>query len=98
MNKKDYDKEHAKELANKYGLKPNLHWWPHKQSGKFILTHDAVQIIADAEGITFEVPTGNWDELPNISLMVVGHLGEKTEWSFGECNPKNSFNRGGAFC
>lgn len=91
-NKKDYDKKHAEKMALKYGLIPNLHWWPHKQSGKFILTHDAVQIIADSENITFEEPKVNWDNLPNIALMVVGHLGDRTEWSFGECNPKNSFN------
>ena len=92
MNKKNHDKETAKTIAEKYGLIQTLHWWPHKQSGKFILTHDAVQIIADAEGIVFDPPSVNWDELPNISLMIVGRLGEKFEWSFGEVNPKNSFN------
>ena len=89
---KSQDKKIAEKLADKYLLKPNLHWWRHKQSGKFILTHDAVQIIAESEDITFDEPKGNWDELPNVTLLVVGRMGAKIEWSFGECNPKNSFN------
>ena len=39
-----------KELANKYGLVEG-DFWHHKQSGQWILTHDAVEKIANIEGI-----------------------------------------------
>ena len=42
-----------KELAEKYEL-TNDDFWKHKQSGKWILTHDACTIIAHKEGIILE--------------------------------------------
>ena len=39
-----------KELADKYGLSKD-DFWQHKQSGQWILTHDAVEKIATIEGI-----------------------------------------------
>ena len=42
-----------KDLASKYKLDDN-DFWRHKQSGKWIITHDAVEKIADQENIQFD--------------------------------------------
>ena len=40
-----------KELATKYKLDPKVDFWKHKQSGKWIITHDACEKIASMENI-----------------------------------------------
>jgi len=44
------------DLADKYNLskEPNVDFWNHKQSGQWILTHDAVEKIANIEKITIK--------------------------------------------
>ena len=44
------------DLADKYKLskEPNVDFWNHKQSGQWILTHDAVEKIANIEKITIK--------------------------------------------
>ena len=46
-----------KELADKYELTKDDFWELRKNSGKWIITHDACEKIAQVEGIAFDPPT-----------------------------------------
>ena len=48
---------YLKEFKERYGLDKD-HFWQHKQSGQWIVTHDGVTIAAHKEGITWTVE--NW--------------------------------------
>ena len=50
-----------KELASKYELAENDFWELRKNSGKWIITHDACEKIAVTEGIVFEKPEYNYN-------------------------------------
>ena len=45
-----------KELAEKYDFKKEDFWELRKNSGKWIITHDACEKIAHIEGIVFDLP------------------------------------------
>ena len=48
-----------KDLAEKFKLDPKNDFWKHKQSGKWIITHDACEKIASMEGILLK----DWETL-----------------------------------
>lgn len=59
--------------------------------GAWAVKHSALERVAAEVGITFDVPQfAEKDGLQkNVALMVVGHLGNRSEWSIGEASPLN---------
>ena len=80
-----------KELAKKYGLiEGDL--WKHKQSGQWILTHDAVERIATIEGILqLNIETLN-SEKDFVRFLITMAKGDVTITEVGEADDKNCFS------
>jgi hypothetical protein len=77
-------KPELKTILERYGINPrdSSQCWDCR--GTLVLYHKAFEIIAAKESIAFDPPTvvrGNKDE---AVIMVVGQMGERIEWSFGE--------------
>ena len=80
-----------KELAKKYGLIED-DFWNHKQSGQWILTHDAVEKIATIEGIMLvNIETLN-SEKDLVRFLITMAKGDVTITSVGEADDKNCFS------
>ena len=80
-----------KELAKKYGLIED-DFWNHKQSGQWILTHDAVEKIATIEGILLvNIETLN-SEKDLVRFLITMAKGDVTITSVGEADDKNCFS------
>ena len=77
-----------KQLAEKYELETH-HFWKHKQSGKWIVSHNAVMKIAKIEGVEFGIPEIHREGMTSIALFGTATLGDRTIWSFGEAMPEN---------
>lgn len=62
--------------------------------GTLVLYHKAYEIIAAKRGIKFDPPTviEAHSESKIVALCVVGHWGDRTEWSIGEAAPGNNKN------
>ena len=77
-----------KELAKKYGLVEG-DFWNHKQSGQWILTHDAVEKIATIEGILLvNIETLN-SEKDLVRFLITMAKADVTITSVGEADDKN---------
>ena len=77
-----------KELAAKYELLDS-DFWKHKQSGKWIVKHDACEKIADKENIQFVLPEIHADNNSDIAMIGSAKKGDKTIWTTGEAAPRN---------
>lgn len=62
--------------------------------GTPVILHKALERVAAHKGITFDTPVVVESEISqkNVALYCVGHLGDKSEWSFGEAAPYNNTN------
>ena len=62
--------------------------------GTFVLLHKALERVAAHKKITFDPPTIVESDVnsKNVAIVVTGHLGDKSEWSFGEAAPYNNKN------
>ena len=62
--------------------------------GTFVLLHKALERVAAHKNITFDPPTIVESDInsKNVVIAVTGHLGDKSEWSFGEAAPYNNKN------
>ena len=79
------------QLSAKYKLSKE-DYWKHKQSGKWILTHDGCSKIGNIENIEMidmEICNSERDFVRVIVTMKKGNVIAKT---FGEADSKNSFN------
>ena len=83
-----------KDLASKYKLDPKNDFWKHKQSGKWIITHDACEKIASIENITL----AKWETLNSerdfcrfliTMAMPMRDSAEKLISSIGEASKDN---------
>ena len=78
-----------KDLAKKYNLDPKSDFWKHKQSGKWIITHDACEKIASMEGIVLK----NWNTLNSerdfCRFLITMAKGDKEIASIGEASKEN---------
>ena len=84
-----------KELAKKYGLDED-DFWNHKQSGQWILTHDAVEKIASQEDITMtniETLNSTDDLVRFLITMTRGDRANATITSVGEADRNNCFSQ-----
>ena len=62
--------------------------------GTFVLLHKALEKVAVKNKITFDKPEilECNSERRIASLIVTGHMGDKSEWSIGEASPSNNKN------
>lgn len=92
-----------KQIIEKYGLDEQIHFWPHKQTGKNIISFEAIEIMIDYHGIRFDVPEKNYSKVDGeVALLIKGYMlrddamtdedfNQVSCWSFGEANPKNCY-------
>ena len=87
-----------KDLAEKYNLDKAVDFWKHKQSGKWIITHDACEKIASIEGIIL----AKWETLNSerdfcrfliTMAMPMKDSAEKLIASIGEASKENCQSR-----
>ena len=86
-----------KDLANKYNLDPKNDFWKHKQSGKWIITHDAVEKIAVIEDITVAWNTVTGEPLLQevnsteslFRCKITMQKGNRFVTTYGEASPNN---------
>jgi len=66
--------------------------WKHKQSGKWIVYHWALERAAAHKGVKFDLPQiiHADPEKKLATIVVTGRLGDASEWSFGEAAPYNT--------
>lgn len=87
-------KPELKQILDRYGIDPrdtSQVWDCH---GTLVLYHKAYEVIAAKENIVFDPPQiieGN-SEKKTVAILVVGRMGDRVEWSFGECAPGNNKN------
>jgi len=62
--------------------------------GTFVLLHRALERVAAHKNISFDPPTVIESDIASKSVVIVvtGHLGDKSEWSFGEAASYNNKN------
>tara|TARA_Y100001972_G_scaffold9808_1_gene10646 strand:- start:163 stop:756 length:594 start_codon:yes stop_codon:yes gene_type:complete len=77
-----------KELAEKYDLTKD-DFWKHKQSGKWILTHDACTIIAHKENIILESFENIYQSDIDCRFLIGMSKDGKLVKSIGEANKSN---------
>ena len=83
--------ENVTKALKESGLPHEALWDCH---GTYCLKHYACERIAANRGVTFDDPVMIESDSAKgtVIIMVRGFLGDKMEWSFGECTPKNSKN------
>lgn len=99
-------KKTIEQLLKEHKIDVKTGVWKHAQSGKTIVLHKALEQLASAMGIYFELPqlvNANQDA-GSVALIVTGYTQTvkdddgkviekaRTEWSFGEATPKNNKN------
>ena len=62
--------------------------------GTWVILHKALERVAALKEITFDSPTivESHIESKHCVMIATGHLGDKSEWSFGEAAPYNNKN------
>lgn len=58
--------------------------WKHKQSGKWIVSHWALEVCAAYKKISYKDPVILVAEKDAAAILVTGILGDRSEWSIGE--------------
>ena len=89
------NQEWNKFLAERYSLE-GYHFWKHKQSGKWIISHKGCMIIAEKEQIEFTKPEYIKNEPDAVVMFGYAKVSdeegnEKEVWTHGEANHKNCF-------
>ena len=82
-----------KDLAKKYNLDPKDDFWKHKQSGKWIITHDACEKIASMEKISLKDWTTLNSERDFCRFLITMAMGDKEITSIGEASKENCQSR-----
>ena len=80
------------EVLKEIGETPATSGWD--CHGTFVLLHKALERVAAHKNITFDPPTIVESDISskNVVILVTGHLGDKSEWSFGEAATYNNKN------
>ena len=84
--------EKVTETLKDIGMNVNTAGWD--CHGTFVLLHKALEKVAVKNKITFDKPEVLEcnSERRIASLIVTGHMGDKSEWSIGEASPSNNKN------
>lgn len=92
MAKKHNVPEKVGEVLREIGLTPQSAGWD--CHGTFVLLHKALEKVAAHKNVRFDPPQiiANDVGKKEAVMLVVGHLGDKTEWSVGEAAPYNNKN------
>ena len=71
--------------------------WEVRAGGSWAIKHSALERVAAQAGIKFDIPQFAEKDSANkiAALLIVGHMGDRTEWSIGEASP---FNNKNAYC
>ena len=81
-----------KELQKKYQLEKD-DFWHHQQSNQWIITHNAVEKIANIEGVELiDIKVLN-SEIDFLRFLVTMKLADKTISSIGEAAQSNCFSK-----
>ena len=89
----DMDKDSSRaEFAKKYGLSTDA-YWKHKQSGQWLITHEAVEKVAGIEGITckYQDVESRYDVC--VAIKCIATRGDITIESYGEASPQNCMSK-----
>jgi len=78
-----------KDLAKKYNLDPKSDFWKHKQSGKWIITHDACEKIASVEDINITDWVAEISERDYARYRITMSKGDKSITTIGEAGKDN---------
>ena len=89
---KDEVPDKVKETLKDIGMTPQQAGW--NCHGTYVLLHKALEKVAVHKNIVFDEPKvlENNSEKKIASLLVVGKMGDKSEWSIGEASPSNNKN------
>lgn len=82
----------TRKIIGDYGLDPKECLWDCR--GTWVMYHRYVEQIAALAGITFDLPQIIEADTANKTavICVTGHMGDRSEWSFGEATPSNNQN------
>lgn len=71
--------------------------WEVRSGGAWAIKHAVLERVAAEQKITFDIPQFAEKDSANkiVAMMVMGRMGERTEWSIGEASPANNKN---AYC
>jgi len=91
MNNKEWNKF----LSERYALEGH-HFWKHKQSEKWIISHKGCMVIADKEDIKFSQPVYVKNEPDAVVMYGTATISDedgnsKEVWTHGEANHKNCY-------
>lgn len=81
-----------KEVLDKYGEDFASNTWLVPGGKARAILHKCIERMAAKAGITFLPPDIVSADPNNVVLIVWGKMGDLTEWSIGEANPKNNKN------
>lgn len=82
-------------ILNDYDLDSSSIWEVRAGSGNYAIYHKAIERIQAKVGVVFDPPViihDGHNAKNEIVVCVTGRIGERTEWSFGECTPNNTKN------
>ena len=84
--------KHTEAILKKFKLDPKAALWD--CHGTWIIYHRWVVIIGERAGIKLDAPQVlNCDQASRLAaVLVTGHMGDVTAWSFGEAAPYNNKN------
>jgi hypothetical protein len=81
------------QFMEKYGVNHD-ECWEVRAGGAWAVKHAAIERIAAEQKITFELPREI--EISSMEkfavILVVGRMGDRVEWSYGEASPTNNKN------
>jgi len=82
------------DVLKEIGETPDTACWELPQNKTLVVLHKALERVAAHKNITFDPPTIVESDInsKNVVIVVTGHLGDKSEWSFGEAAPYNNKN------
>jgi len=83
--------QNVRDILVDLGFDKSDYWSLPQNPSITILTHKALERIAAHEGVVLDPPQIIEADGANkhATILVTGHLGDKTEWSFGEASPLN---------
>ena len=81
-------------IREKYGLDTADFWELPQKKGTWLVKHAALELAAVQADIRFDMPTiieaHSADGIAAVAVQ--GQMGDRFEWSIGECSPKNNKN------
>ena len=88
--------KHLRAFMEKYKIDSD-EVWEVRAGGAWAIKHNALERVAGEQGIAFDVPQFAEKDGANkiVAMLIVGHKGDRMEWSVGEASPSNNKN---AYC